>query len=96
MGKTLRLKISEDSQKTAFGKVLFKQIEMSNLSPVLNRKLTPSQMFLVSVPRIFKIAMRASCGETTSKVAYEIFALDNFVENSINWCVLKSSCSRYF
>ena len=40
-------------------------------------------MFLVSVPRIFKIAMRAPCGETTSKVAREISAFYNFVENSI-------------
>ena len=39
-------------------------------------------MFLVSVPRIFKIAMRASCGETTSKVACEISAFYNFVGNS--------------
>ena len=36
-------------------------------------------MFLVSVPRIFKIAMKASCGETTSKVACEISAFYNFV-----------------
>ena len=32
---------------------------------------------------IFKIAMRASCGETTRKVACEISAFYNFVENSI-------------
>ena len=40
-------------------------------------------MFLVSVLRIFKIAKRASCDETTSKVAYEIFGFYNFVENSV-------------
>ena len=40
-------------------------------------------MFLVSVPRIFKIATRASCGETTSKVACEISGFYNFVENSV-------------
>ena len=39
-------------------------------------------MFLVNVPRIFKIAVRASCGETTSKVACEISTFYNFVENS--------------
>ena len=38
-------------------------------------------MFLESVPRIFKIVMRASCGETTNKVACEISAFYNFVEN---------------
>ena len=40
-------------------------------------------MFLVSVPRIFKIALRVSCGETTTKVACEISAFCNFVKNSI-------------
>ena len=40
-------------------------------------------MFLVSVPRIFKIAMRVSCGETTSKVTCEISSFYNFVENFI-------------
>ena len=40
-------------------------------------------MFLVSVLRIFKIAMRASCGETTHKVACETSSFYNFVENSI-------------
>ena len=40
-------------------------------------------MFLVSVPRIFKITLRVACGETTSKVADEISAFYNFVENSI-------------
>ena len=39
-------------------------------------------MFLVSVPRIFNIAMSVSCGETTSKVACEICAFYNFVKNS--------------
>ena len=53
-------------------------------------------MFLVSVPRIFKIAMRASCGETTSKAACEISAFYNFVENSINWYVSKGCSSRDF
>ena len=51
-------------------------------------------MFLVSAPRIFKIAMRATCGESTSKVACEISAFYNFVKNSINWHILKSSYSR--
>ena len=45
--------------------------------------VTPSQMFLVSVPRIFKMTMKTSCGETTSKVAFEISAFYNFVESSI-------------
>ena len=40
-------------------------------------------MFLVSVLRILKIAVTASCGETASKVACEISAFYNFVENSI-------------
>ena len=40
-------------------------------------------MFLVSVSKICKIAMRASCGETTSKVAFEISAFYNFIENFI-------------
>ena len=31
-------------------------------------------MFFVSVPRIFKLAMGAPCGETTSEVACEISA----------------------
>ena len=45
-------------------------------------------MFLVSVPRIFKIALRVSCGETTIKVACEISAFYNFVENSITLSLL--------
>ena len=40
-------------------------------------------MFLVSVPRIFKIVVRALCGEADSKVACKISAFYNFVENSI-------------
>ena len=51
-------------------------------------------MFIVSVPRFFKIAVRASCGETISEVACEISALYNFFENSIllyHWYVSKSS-----
>ena len=40
-------------------------------------------MYLVSVHRIFKIVMRAFCGETTSKVACEISAFYKFVKNSI-------------
>ena len=51
-------------------------------------------MFLVRVSRIFKNAMRASFGEATSKIACEISAFYNFVENSINLYVLKSSISR--
>ena len=39
--------------------------------------------------------MRASCGESTSKVACEISAFYNFVGNSINWYVSKDG-SRYF
>ena len=45
-------------------------------------------MFLVSVPRIFKIALRVSCGETTIKVACEISAFYNFAENSITLSLL--------
>ena len=45
-------------------------------------------MFLVSVPRIFKIAMRASCVETTGEVAFEISAFYNFGENSITLSLL--------
>ena len=52
-------------------------------------------MFLVIVPRIFKIAMRASCGETTSKVACEISAFYNFVE-TLSFGVFKSSFSIDF
>ena len=33
-GKTPVLKISEDSQKNVFGKVLFKQFDLSILSPI--------------------------------------------------------------
>ena len=39
--------------------------------------------------------MRASCGESTSKVACEVLAFYNFVGNSINWYVSKGG-SRYF
>ena len=39
-------------------------------------------MFLVSLPRSFKIALRVLCVETTSKVACEISAFYNVVENS--------------
>ena len=46
-------------------------------------KLTPSQMFLVSVNRVFRIAMRGTCGETTSKVVCEISAFYDFAENPI-------------
>ena len=53
-------------------------------------------MFLVSVPKVFKIAARASCGETTSKVTCEISALYNFVKNSFDWYFSKSSSSRNF
>ena len=35
-GKTSVLKISEDCQKNVFGKVLFKQFELSNLSSIYN------------------------------------------------------------
>ena len=41
-------------------------------------------MFLVSVPKIFKIGIRASRGETTSKVACEVFAFYKFVEELFN------------
>ena len=40
-------------------------------------------MFLGSVPIILKIAMRASCGESTSEEACEISVFYHFVENSI-------------
>ena len=55
-------------------------------------------MFLVSVPRIFKIAMRASFSQTTSKVAREISAFCNLVETQSihHWYVLKSNSSRDF
>ena len=53
-------------------------------------------MFLVSVPLIFKIALGASCGESTSKVACEISAFYNFFKNTITWYVLKSDSSRDF
>ena len=56
-------------------------------------------MYLVSVPRICKITMRASCGETTSKVACEFSAFYNFVENSITLSLVyvsKSNSSRDF
>ena len=55
-------------------------------------------MFLVSVSRILKIAMKASCGETTKRVACQISAFYNFIENSITLslvCFEKSS-SRDF
>ena len=41
-------------------------------------------MFLVSLSRICKIAMRVLCGKTTSKVACEISAFYNIVENPIS------------
>ena len=44
-------KISEDCQKNVFEKVVFKQFQLSNLSTITI--VTPSQMYLVSVPRIF-------------------------------------------
>ena len=40
-------------------------------------------MFLVSVNRVFRIAMRGTCGETTSKVVCEISAFYDFAENPI-------------
>ena len=52
-------------------------------------------MFIVSVPRIFKITMRVPCGETTGKVACEISALYNFAKTLSIGYVLKSS-SRDF
>ena len=45
-------------------------------------KLNPSQI-IVTVSRIFKIAIRVSCGETNSKVAWEFFAFYNFAKYSI-------------
>ena len=70
------------------------KFELSSLSPITQqRKLNPSQMFLVIVPRICKIAMTASCGETTSKVACEISAFYSFVE-TLSFGVSKSSFSR--
>ena len=52
-------------------------------------------MFLVSVPRILKIAMRVPCSESTSKVACKFSAFYNFVKNSINWHVSKSSSEDF-
>ena len=51
--------------------------------------------FLVSVVRIFEIAVKASCGETTSKVACEISAFYSFTKNSTN-CYVSKSSSRDF
>ena len=47
-------------------------------------KLTPSQMFLVSVNRVFRIAMRGTCGETTSKVVCEISAFYDSAKKPYN------------
>ena len=80
-GKIPVLKISEDSQKNIFGKVLFKQFKLSNLSSITILKT--DSITNVSFECFFKIAMRASCGETTSKVACEISAFYDFVKNSI-------------
>ena len=40
-------------------------------------------MFHVSVNRVFKIAIRATCGETTSKAVCEISAFYVLAENPI-------------
>ena len=63
-------------------KVLLKQFQLWIHHLYIYWKLTPSQMF-VSVSRIFKIAIRVSCGETNSKVAWEFFAFYNFAKYSI-------------
>ena len=52
-------------------------------------KLTPSQMFLVSISRIFKTAVRISLMKRfLSKVAREVSAYYNSVENSVTWIFL--------
>ena len=81
--KTPVFKISEDTQKIVFGKVLLSSSSCLIYHQKLYWILTPSQMFLLSVPRIFRIVMRASCGETTSEVVCEISAFYNFLEISI-------------
>ena len=56
---------------------------MSNLSPITTLKTGPNTNVLVGVPIIYKIAMKALCGETTSKVTCEISAFHKFVKNPI-------------
>ena len=52
-------------------------------------KLTPSQMFLVSISRIFKTAVRTSLMKRfLSKVAREVSSYYNSVENSVTWIFL--------
>ena len=81
--KTPVLKISDDSRKSVFGRVLFKQLELSNLSHTTILK-TDSIANVSCVSRIFKIAMRTSVMESfVSKVSREISAYYNSVENSI-------------
>ena len=99
-GKTPVLKFWQDSVKNVFGKVL-----LSNLSPItilktnfiannwLHRKCF-LWVFLVRVT-IFKIAMRASCGETTSKGACKISAFHNFVKNYITLSLVSFESSSY-
>ena len=77
--KTPVLKISDDSQKKSLIKFFFKQFKLSNLSPTTIPKTDSITNVFVSVLRIFKIAMSASRGETTSKLACEISAFYNFV-----------------
>lgn len=73
-GKIVLLKTSENPWKNVFSRDLFKLFELSNLSSFhlicallyhLHQywKLTLQQMFLVSVPRMPKIAARASVSE---------------------------------
>ena len=83
--KNVVLKISKDSKKNVLNNVFFKQFKLSNLSPIITLEKTDSiTMFLVSLSRICKIAMRKLCGKTTSKVACEISAFYNIVENPIS------------
>lgn len=80
--KTHVLKISADSQKNVFVKFFLSSLSCWIHHLYIYWKLNPSQMF-VTVSRIFKIAIRVSCGETNSKVAWEFFAFYNFAKYSI-------------
>ena len=73
------------------------QFELSNLSPITTLK-TDFIRNVSCVSRILIIALRASRGKITSKVACKIFAFYKFVEISITLSLLcfKSSSSRDF
>ena len=80
--KTHVLKISADSQRNVFVKFFLSSLSCWIHHLYIYWKLNPSQMF-VTVSRISKIAIRVSCGETNSKVAWEFFAFYNFAKYSI-------------